>query len=148
MREITTQAITDVVRAAAISANRILPEDVLKAFQDALPREESAVGKDILNQLMENARIAKEEGIPICQDTGLAILFVEMGQETSIVGGDFRNALEEGIRQGYRDGYLRKSACHPFTRKNTGDNTPVILHLDLVPGDKLKDLGGAQGRGQ
>jgi fumarate hydratase subunit alpha len=111
---------------------------VVQAFKDALGYEESPVARDILGQLMENATIAKEERIPICQDTGVAVVFVELGQEVSIVGGDFKSALEEGIRQGYEDGFLRKSLCHPFTRQNTGDNTPIIVHVDVVPGDKLK----------
>jgi len=138
VRQISTQTIIDAVKDSAIKANFELGEDVVRAFEDALKYEESAAGKDILGQLIENARIAREERIPMCQDTGLAIVFVELGQEVSIVDGDFKAALEEGIRQGYREGFLRKSVCHPFTRKNTGDNTPIIVHLDLVPGEKLK----------
>lgn len=138
MRGISTQAIIDAVKKSSIRANFELGEDVLKAFNHALKFEESPVGKDILGQLIDNARIAREEGIPICQDTGLAVVFVELGQEVSIFGGDFRSAIEEGVRQGYREGFLRKSVCHPFTRKNTGDNTPIIIHIDLVPGDKLR----------
>lgn len=138
MRGISTQAIIDAVKKSSIQANFELGEDVLKAFNHALKFEESPVGKDILGQLIDNARIAREEGIPICQDTGLAVVFVELGQEVSIFGGDFRSAIEEGVRQGYREGFLRKSVCHPFTRKNTGDNTPIIIHIDLVPGDKLR----------
>jgi fumarate hydratase subunit alpha len=87
---------------------------------------------------MENARIAREERIPICQDTGLGIVFAELGQEVSITGADLRQAIEQGIRTGYEEGYLRKSVCHPFSRKNTGDNTPIIVHFDMVPGDRLK----------
>ncbi|MDY6971857.1 MAG: fumarate hydratase [Thermodesulfobacteriota bacterium] len=138
MRRISTQTIVDAVRDSAIRANRELGKDMVRAFEDALKYEESAVGKDILGQLIENARIAGEEEIPICQDTGLAIVFVELGQEVSIVDGDFNTALEEGIRLGYREGFLRKSVCHPFTRRNTGDNTPIIVHLEIVPGDELK----------
>ena len=131
-------SIVDAVKDAAIKANFELGDDVNDAFKDALSSEESPVGKDILDQLIENAGIAKDERIPICQDTGVAVLFAEMGQDVSIVGGDFKSALEEGIRQGYEEGFLRKSVCHPFTRKNTGDNTPIIVHLDMVPGDTLK----------
>jgi fumarate hydratase subunit alpha len=138
MREVTTQSIISEVRDAAIRANYELGEDVVRAFKDALKREESPVGKEILGQLIENAAIARDEKVPICQDTGVAVIFVELGQGVSIVGGDFKSALEEGIRQGYREGFLRKSVCHPFDRKNTGDNTPIIVHFDLVPGDKLK----------
>ena len=138
MRQISTQSIIDAVKDAAIHANFELGDDVVNALKHALTYEESPVGKDILNQLIENANIAREERIPICQDTGVAVIFAEMGQEVSIVGGEFISALEEGIRQGYKEGYLRKSLCHPFTRKNTGDNTPIIVHLDIVPGEALK----------
>jgi fumarate hydratase subunit alpha len=138
MRRISTQTIIDAVKDSAIQANFELGKDVVQAFKDALKYEESPVGKEILGQLIENARIAREEKIPICQDTGLAVVFAELGQEACIVGGDFKSALEEGIRLGYQEGYLRKSVCHPFTRKNTGDNTPIIVHLDMVPGDKLR----------
>jgi fumarate hydratase subunit alpha len=138
MREISTQAIVDAVKNASISANYELGEDVVRAFEDGLTKEESPVGRDILNQLIENSLIARNQRIPMCQDTGLAVIFAEVGQEVSIVGGDFRSALEEGVRQGYKEGFLRKSVCHPFTRKNTGDNTPIIVHFDMVPGDRLK----------
>jgi fumarate hydratase subunit alpha len=138
MREVSTQRIIDEVRDLAIRANHELGDDVLQAFTDALAYEESPVGRDILGQLMENAAIAREERTPICQDTGVAVVFVELGQEVSIVDGDLKTALEEGIRQGYKDGFLRKSVCHPFTRENTGDNTPIIIHFDVVPGDRLR----------
>jgi len=138
MREVSTQRIIDEVRDLAIRANHELGDDVLQAFTDALAYEESPVGRDILGQLMENAAIAREERTPICQDTGVAVVFVELGQEVLIVDGDLKTALEEGIRQGYKDGFLRKSVCHPFTRENTGDNTPIIIHFDVVPGDRLR----------
>ncbi len=138
MREVTTRSIISEVRDAAIRANYELGKDVVRAFEDALKREESPVGKEILGQLIENAVIARKEKVPICQDTGVAVIFVELGQGVSIVGGDLKAALEEGIRQGYREGFLRKSVCHPFDRKNTRDNTPIIVHFDLVPGDELK----------
>jgi fumarate hydratase subunit alpha len=138
MRRISTKTIIDAVKDSAIQANFELGKDVVQAFKDALKNEESPVGKEILSQLIENARIAREEKIPICQDTGLAVVFAELGQEACIVGGDFKSALEEGIRLGYQEGFLRKSVCHPFTRKNTGDNTPIIVHLDMVPGDRLR----------
>jgi fumarate hydratase subunit alpha len=138
MREISTQVIIDAVKHAAIKANFELGNDVVQAFHAGLEKEESPVGKDILNRLIENAEIAKNERLPMCQDTGLGVIFAEIGQEVAITGGGFKAALEEGIRQGYQEGYLRKSVCHPFTRKNTGDNTPIIVHLDLVSGDKLK----------
>ena len=138
MRQISVGSIVDAVKNAAIQANFELGDDVNYAFKRALSYEESPVGKEILGQLIENARIAKDNRIPICQDTGVAVLFAEVGQDVAIVGGDFKSALQEGIRQGYRQGYLRKSLCHPFTRKNTGDNTPIVLHLDMVPGERLK----------
>jgi fumarate hydratase subunit alpha len=138
MRQIAVETIIRAVKESVIRANLELGHDVLDAFHQGLEREESPVGKEILERLIENARIAKEERIPICQDTGLAVIFAQLGQEVSISGGDFNKAIEEGVRRGYEEGYLRKSVCHPFTRKNTGDNTPVIVHLDLVPGDALK----------
>jgi fumarate hydratase subunit alpha len=138
MRQISTETITAAVKDAAMRANFELGEDVVQALKNAREHEASDAGKDILDKLQENATIAREERIPMCQDTGVAVLFVELGQGVSLVGGDFYPALEEGVRQGYEEGFLRKSLCHPFTRKNTGDNTPIIVHLDLVPGDALK----------
>jgi fumarate hydratase subunit alpha len=138
MRQIAVETIIRAVKESVIRANLELGQDVLDAFHQGVEREESPVGKEILERLIENARIAREEQIPICQDTGLAVIFAELGQEVSISGGDFNKAIAEGVRQGYEEGYLRKSVCHPFTRKNTGDNTPIIVHLDLVPGDALK----------
>jgi fumarate hydratase subunit alpha len=138
MRQISAANIVGAVKNAAMRANFELGEDVLNALGHALDEEESPVGKQVLSQLIENARIAKQERIPICQDTGVAVIFAEVGQDLSIIGGDFNSALQEGIRQGYKDGYLRKSLCHPFTRKNTNDNTPIVLHLDMVPGERLK----------
>lgn len=147
MREIHVSEITKAVRDLAIRANIELGEDVLQAFREGLEREESPAGKDILKRLIENAQIAREEQIPICQDTGFAVIFVELGQEVHLVGGALREAVEEGVRQGYQEGYLRKSICHPFTRQNTGDNTPAIIHIDLVPGDKLKLTFAPKGGG-
>jgi fumarate hydratase subunit alpha len=138
MREISTQIIVDAVKDASIRANLELGDDVVQALESALEYEESNVGKDILQKLLENAKIARDERIPMCQDTGVAVLFVELGKGVSVKEGDLYQALEEGIRQGYKEGFLRKSVCHPFTRKNTGDNTPIIVHLDLVSGDTLK----------
>ena len=100
--------------------------------------EESPVGKEVFRELIKNATLAREERIPICQDTGLAVTFIEVGQDVHIVGGFLTDAVNEGVRRGYAKGYLRKSACHPFVRKNTGDNTPAILHTKIVPGDKVK----------
>ncbi|MCD6304759.1 MAG: fumarate hydratase [Deltaproteobacteria bacterium] len=137
MREIRAESIVNAVSDAAIRANLELGRDVMEALERAVGLEESEVGRDILKKLLENARIAREERIPICQDTGVAVLFVELGREARVIG-DLYQALEEGVRKGYEQGFLRKSVCDPFTRKNTGDNTPVIVHLSLVPGDRLR----------
>lgn len=137
MRTIPAQAVVEAVKVASIQANIELGDDVINALKGAVEVEASEVGRDILKKLIENAAIAREERIPICQDTGVAVLFVELGQGAT-VSGDLYQALEEGIRQGYKEGFLRKSVCDPLTRKNTGDNTPIIVHLDLVPGDRLR----------
>jgi fumarate hydratase subunit alpha len=147
MREVNVAEITNAVKVLAIRANTELGEDVLNAFHNAIDVEESPTGRDILRHLVENAQIALQEKIPMCQDTGLAVVFVELGQEVHLTGGALREAIEEGVRQGYGEGYLRKSACHPFTRQNTGDNTPAIIHIDLVPGDKLKIIFAPKGGG-
>lgn len=136
-REVDVKEITAQVKRLCLEANYELGEDVLKAFKDYAAAEESPAGKEILEELIENARIAKEERTPICQDTGLAVFFVELGQDVHLIGGDFNEAIQEGVRQGYQEGYLRKSSCHPFTRKNLGDNTPAIIYVELVPGDKI-----------
>lgn len=138
MRRITAEAVTEVVSGLAVQANFELGDDVVQCLKGAVAQEDSPLGREILGQLLENAEIAQNERIPICQDTGVGVVFVEMGQEVSIVGGDFESAVEAGIRSGYGEANLRKSVCHPFTRKNTGDNTPVIIHVRIIPGDKLK----------
>jgi fumarate hydratase subunit alpha len=147
MREIHVKTITEAVRDLAIRANTELGEDVLEAFREALHREESPTGKDILQRLLENAAIARDEQIPMCQDTGLAVVFVELGQDVHLVGGTLREAVEEGVRRGYGEGYLRKSVCHPFTRQNTGDNTPAVIHVELVPGEGVKLVFAPKGGG-
>jgi fumarate hydratase subunit alpha len=147
MREIGFEKIVETVSRLFIEANTELGEDVLDAIRKAKDMEESPTGKEVLAELLENARIAKEEQVPMCQDTGLAVVFVEMGQDVHIVGGHLYEAIQEGVRRGYRDGYLRKSACHPFTRANTGDNTPAIIHMELVPGDRLKIIAMPKGGG-
>ena len=147
MREIHVSNITAAVRDLCIKANTHLGEDVLNAFYRAIDQEVSPTGKDILEKLVENARIARESGIPICQDTGFAVVFVELGQEVHLVGGHLKEAITEGVRQGYQEGYLRKSICHPFTRENTGDNTPAVIHLDIVPGDGLRLIAAPKGGG-
>ncbi len=147
MREVNVRLITEKVRNLCMEANTDLGEDVLQAFDRAIEKEESPLGVEILKELKENARIAKEEKVPICQDTGFAVIFLEIGQEVHLVGGDLREAIFEGVRQGYRDGYLRNSVCHPFTRANTGDNTPAIIHTDIVPGEKVKIQVAPKGGG-
>jgi len=147
MRKIEVNTIVQAVRDAAISANYELEADMLAAFQKGEQEEESPAGREIFRQLLENARIAAEEHIPLCQDCGLAVIFAEVGQDLHIVGGDFEAALQEGVRQGYTEGYLRKSVCHPLTRKNTGDNTPAVIHTEIVPGDTLKLLVATKGGG-
>jgi len=138
IRELHVQEITRAVKRLCIEANEQLGEDVLSCFQEARKNEPSPVGREILDQLIENARIAREEQVPMCQDTGLGVIFLEIGQDLHLTGGDLTEAVNQGVREGYGEGYLRKSACHPFTRKNTGDNTPAVIYTDLVPGDQLK----------
>jgi fumarate hydratase subunit alpha len=147
MREVNVKMITEKVRALCMEANTDLEEDVLQAFDRAMEKEESPLGIEILKELKENARIAKEERVPICQDTGFAVIFLELGQEVHLVGGGLREAIFEGVRQGYRDGFLRKSICHPFSRANTGDNTPAIIHTEIVPGEKVKITVAPKGGG-
>jgi fumarate hydratase subunit alpha len=129
-------------------ANYYLGADITSALQKGLEEEISPAGKAVFRELLENARIAGEEKIPICQDTGFAVLFVEMGQELHFVGGDFNEAIHEGVRQGYLGGFLRKSIIKdPLRRENTGDNTPAVIHLEIVPGDKLKLIFVPKGGG-
>lgn len=147
MREIGVKLITEKVRDLCMEANIDLGEDVLEAFDRAMQKEESSLGVEILKELKENARIARDEKVAICQDTGFAVVFVELGQDVHLVGGGLKEAISEGVRQGYRDGYLRKSICHPFTRENTGDNTPAIIHTEIVPGDQVKITVAPKGGG-
>ncbi|MBI4378835.1 MAG: fumarate hydratase [Nitrospinae bacterium] len=147
MRNIHIKDITEAVKNLCMDANYDLPEDVLHAFNRGLEMEESPVGKAVLKALIKNASIAKDEKIPICQDTGFAVFFVDIGQEVHIEGGSLKEAINEGVRQGYKDGYLRKSICDAFTRKNTGDNTPAVINYDIVPGDKLKIICAPKGGG-
>lgn len=140
MREIHASAISKAVAELAVKACCKLPSDVFEAFKSYKATEPSAVGRNILDQLIDNAEIAAENEIPICQDTGLAVVFADIGQDVHIVGGSFEAAVNEGIRRGYVDGYLRKSAvAEPlFERCNTKDNTPAILHVRIVDGDQLR----------
>jgi fumarate hydratase subunit alpha len=147
MREIDVKLITEKVRDLCMEANTDLGEDVLEVFDRAIEKEESPLGVEILKELKENARIARDEKVAICQDTGFAVVFIELGQDVHLVGGGLKEAIFEGVRQGYRDAYLRKSICHPFTRANTGDNTPAIIHTEIVPGDQVKITVAPKGGG-
>ena len=138
MREIHVEEIRDNVAQICIEAAYNLSEDVLTAFDRAIETETAPEAREIIELLKQNARIAKEDHIPICQDTGIAIFFVEIGQDLRIKNGFIVDAINEGVRKGYKEGYLRKSVVDPITRKNTGDNTPAIVYTELVPGDKLK----------
>lgn len=155
MREIDARTITQVVAELCQKANFELGEDVLKALRQARQIEESPSGKEVLDQIIENARIAEQERLPLCQDCGTAIVFLEVGQDVHISGGDLYQAVTEGVRQGYTQGYLRKSIVDkPFSaRVNTKDNTPPVIHTEIVPGDRLKITvmpkgGGAENMGR
>ncbi len=139
MRTISADRITHEIQRLSVEANYYLGEDVLNAFRSFRQSEESPLGQDILDQLVENARIAAEEQVPICQDTGFAVIFMDIGQDVRVTGGDIREAVDEGVRKGYTEGYLRKSiVSDPLRRVNTGDNTPAILYVDIVPGDNIR----------
>ncbi len=148
MREIPTADITQRVRTACVEACYNLPGDVSRALTRAREIEESPAGREVIDQLIANAEIAREGQFPICQDTGFALVFVELGQDVHISGGGLYEAINEGVRQGYEEGYLRKSIVrHPLERVNTGDNTPAVIHTDVVPGDKLKITVAPKGGG-
>ncbi len=138
MREINVSEITQVVKDMCISANYKLSPDMQRALDKAKNEEESELGKKILAQLQENLEIAENDQIPICQDTGMAVFFFKIGQDVHFVGGDLSEAINEGVRRGYTEGYLRKSVVgDPLIRENTKDNTPAVIHYDIVPGDKV-----------
>jgi fumarate hydratase subunit alpha len=148
MREISTKDIIKGVRDLCIDANYYLGKDVEDALRKAYEKEESPVGKATLKQIMDNVEIAKQGEFPMCQDTGTAVVFVDMGDQVLIKDGNLFEAINEGVRQGYKDGYLRKSILSdPIERKNTGDNTPAVIHLDIVKGDKLKIVVAPKGGG-
>lgn len=139
VREINVNELIVNIREMCIEANHYLSSDMDEALKKAVDTEKSELGKKILNQLQENLEIADKEMIPICQDTGMAVIFMEIGQDVHFVGGNFEEAVNEGVRQGYVDGFLRKSVVKdPLIRENTKDNTPAILHTSIVPGDKVK----------
>ncbi|MFH0821743.1 MAG: fumarate hydratase [Pseudomonadota bacterium] len=147
MKTIQVVDITSAVRQMCIDACIILGDDVLSALEKARSAEESAVGRDILDRIIRNAQVAKEDGVPLCQDTGMAVVFLDVGQDVRFEGGSLTEAVHEGVRQGYRDGYLRKSVLHPITRINTGDNTPAVIHTQIVPGSCLKITVAPKGFG-
>lgn len=149
MRQIRAEVIKDAVKDLFIEANYVIGKDIYKKLKEQHEKEESEVGKSILKQIIENDEIAAKERIAICQDTGLAVLFIELGQDVRIVEGDFNEAVNQGVREAYTDGYLRKSAVTDplFDRKNTKDNTPAIIHIEIVPGDKIKILVTPKGFG-
>lgn len=148
MKVINTDQIVQTVREMCIEANRKLSPDMEQKIRKAAEEEDSTIGKQILGQLCENMQIAEEDGIPICQDTGMAIVFVKLGQDVHIEGMNLTDAINEGVRQGYTDGYLRKSVVKdPLLRENTKDNTPAIIHYDIVPGDTMEILIAPKGFG-
>ncbi len=149
VRDLDVRAVTEAVKTMCITANYDLPQDVYDALVRAREAEESPVGREVLGQLVENADIAAADRVPICQDTGFAVIFAEVGQDVHLVGGRFDDAVNEGVRQGYGDGYLRKSVAEEpaHARRNTKDNTPAILHTSIVPGDRLRLTMMAKGGG-
>ena len=148
MREIKFIEITNHVARLCQEANFDLGEDVIRALQKAIKVESSPIAIEVLKQIVENARIAKEERVPMCQDCGVAVLFVEIGQDVHVVGGDINEAINEGVRLGYDEGYLRKSmVASPLRRVNTGDNTPPVIYYKIVHGDKLKIILAPKGAG-
>jgi fumarate hydratase subunit alpha len=148
MREISANLITDTVARLCMEANYDLGDDVYQALKEGAENEESPIGREIFGQLVENAEIARAEQVPMCQDTGFAVVFVELGQDVHIAGGLLQDAINAGVAKGYAEGYLRKSIVgHPLERKNTGNNTPAVIHTEIVPGDRLKITIAPKGGG-
>ena len=148
MRTVNVSEITENIREMCIEANHFLSEDMKCAIQQASEREEAALGKQILEQLQENLKIAGEDMIPICQDTGMAVIFMEIGQEVHFEGGVLEEAVQEGVRRGYTEGFLRKSVVKdPLVRDNTKDNTPAVIHYEIVAGDRVKITVAPKGFG-
>lgn len=148
MRELNVQEITNAVRELCIKANYELGEDVYDCLKENRDTEPTKVGKEILEMIVDNADIAKNEQVPICQDTGFAVVFVELGQDVKLTGGSLNEAIHEGVRQGYTDGYLRKSIVEdPLRRVNTKDNTPAVIHLEMVAGESVKIVVAPKGGG-
>ena len=148
MRTVPADAITAALRDLCITINHRMGADMLAALERAHAAEESAIGRAVLARLLENARVAREEWFPICQDTGTAVVFLDLGQEVHVTGGDVQAAIDEGVRRGYREGYLRASVVRgPLDRQNTGDNTPAIVYTRIVPGDRVTLSMLAKGAG-
>ena len=138
MREINVDKVTENIKEMCIEANHFLTDDMKKVFKNAVVSEKSPLGKQVLNQLNENLDIAANDMIPICQDTGMAVVFINVGQDVHFTGGNITDAINEGVRQGYVEGFLRKSVVNdPIIRENTKDNTPAVIHYNIVPGDKV-----------
>lgn len=148
MRDVNVSEITKNIKEMCIEANHFLSEDMKKVFKNAVDSEESPLGKQVLNQLNENLSIAASDMIPICQDTGMAVIFINVGQEVHFTGGDITDAINEGVREGYVEGYLRKSVVSdPLIRENTKDNTPAVIHYSIVPGGKVEITVAPKGFG-
>lgn len=148
MREIQASMITDTIERLCIEANQVLPDDIKKSIQTCRSCEDGQIASGILDNIIENYEIAENEQVPICQDTGMACVFLEIGQDVHITGGDLSEAVDEGVRRGYTNGYLRKSVVKdPVRRGNTGDNTPAMLYTEIVPGENIKITVGPKGFG-
>lgn len=148
MREVNVELITKNIKEMCIEANHFLSEDMKKVFNRATENEKSPLGKQILSQLKENLDIAGSDMIPICQDTGMAVVFINIGQDVHLTGGDITQAINEGVRQGYIDGYLRKSVVKdPIERENTKDNTPAVIHFGIIPGEDIEITVAPKGFG-
>lgn len=148
MRAVDVDEITKVIKDLCIDANYNISGDIFCAFEEYSKKESSKIGREVLNQLIQNSKIAQEKQMPICQDTGMAVVFFEIGQEVQVVGGDLSEAIHEGVRRGYEEGYLRKSVVKdPFFRDNTKDNTPAIIHYDIVKGENIKITVAPKGFG-
>lgn len=148
MREVSTEKITKNIKEMCIEANYTLSDDVKNKIINSAAVEESEIGKKILNQLEENMNIADSDNIPICQDTGMAVIFIKIGQDVHITGGNLEDAINQGVREGYIEGYLRKSVVKdPIIRENTKDNTPAVIHYEIIPGDKIEITVAPKGFG-
>jgi fumarate hydratase subunit alpha len=147
VRDVPVNDVAAAVEKLFMDASFDLPDAVTERLERAAREEASPTGRAVLAELLENARIAREERVPICQDTGLAVIFIEVGQDVHLTGGNFRDAVDEGVRRAYQGGYLRKSCCDPFGRANTRDNTPAIVHTSIVAGERIKIVAMPKGGG-